>query len=192
MSDEIRKVLQEGVTVPTRSIQPDELWKRGRQRRVRRGLTIACASLLVAAATWSFGGTLVAGIGTSEPVEPSRQGSTTTDDAEADHYLFSNVRVEKTKDDQRAKVLFDMEWSGDKFPGVFECTWRVYDIDGQQVGELTDALPLARFDSHVTNADKLVNVDRPGRSADVLCDSERLDSGPDPSYEEADPAPGYD
>ena len=75
MSDEIRKVLRESVTVHPRTLQGDELWKRGRQRRVRRGLTIACASVAVVAAGWSLGGTLVTSTQTPEPVAPGGQES---------------------------------------------------------------------------------------------------------------------
>lgn len=193
MPDEIRKVLQEAVTVRSRSLQPDELWKRGNARRVRRGLAVACASVIVAVASWSFSGTLITGTRSPESVEPGGgESAKVIDEAGDDHYIFSNVRVEASRNDQQAKVLFDMEWSGDQFPGLFECTWTVYDSDGAQVGERTDALPLARFDDRVTDTHKLVKVAEPGKSADVSCDSERLDNDPDPSYHEASPGSAED
>ena len=69
----------------------------------------------------------------------------TLEDETSDTYVFSDVRIEEypyrersvdtwTEDPTRALVAWTSSWSGSVYPGEADCTVRVYDAEGNEIG----------------------------------------------------------
>lgn len=99
-------------------------------------------------------------------------------------YSFSNVTVASYDPSAKeAEVGFDAQWTSATFPGVYECTWRVFDANGNTVGEYSDVL------YGLQRSGKLaVPVPAPVEpvTAEAGCDSTRLDVGGEYTYDVTD------
>jgi hypothetical protein len=91
--------------------------------------------------------------------------------------LVNNVTLQDDgRDDSVAVVQYDVGWEGDTFPGVYECTWRVFGKDGSLVGAYST--PVVTLQKLVTGITKEIPVSEPGATAEAACATTRLDTGP--------------
>ncbi len=100
-------------------------------------------------------------------------------------YNFTNVSIGAEPDPVtgvplpgHARVHYDVSWAGESFPGGHRCLWRLYDANGELVGEAERYLTSLEPVSSRLYTD--VDVAGSPATVDITCDSVRLDD-PDAS-----------
>jgi hypothetical protein len=100
---------------------------------------------------------------------------------DATRLQFQNVQLQPGSGASlEANVVFDLVWSGETFPGVFECTWRALGPSGSVVGHSSDTV-LAMMPVY-RNLSVTIPVRTAAATVEGTC-HKRLDVGEPYAYE---------
>ena len=96
-------------------------------------------------------------------------------------YAFDDVRVlQPGSSSDVAMIQYDIRWTTDSFPGVFECSWLAYGQDGDVVGEVSGTL--LAMEPPIKGARRQIAVTGPAVDVSISCGDTRLDQGDPYAY----------
>lgn len=164
MHDETERSIADAAALPLRPLDADRLARRVRQLRRRRRMMRGLGALGLTSAVALSGWAIVA--------TGDRDGRRVTPASTVSRYVISDVSVSAQRSDL-ADVAFSVRWSGQSFPGIYDCTVTVYDSAGRVAGtQVVRQMRQVRPGPGTLSVD--VDVDAPPATADVDCGA-RLD-----------------